>query len=79
MAGLGNMVLSEVNTIYKNLKMQTSYDDLFPFLFHMDHPDKITFWTITSNLWTNSHQTLTVCRSTQGTDSMYVADFEIHR
>ena len=46
MARLSNMVSSEVNTIYKNLKLHnTSPDDPFP--FHMDHVDKIKFWPIT--------------------------------
>ena len=52
MAGPSNTVLLGPNTLSQNLKMQlyTPQDDPFPFPFHMDHPDKITFWPITLKL-----------------------------
>ena len=31
-------------------KCNTSRDDPFPFPFHIDHPDKITFWPVTSKV-----------------------------
>ena len=45
MAGPSNTVLLGPNTLSQNLKMQlyTPQDDPFPFPFHMDRSDKITF------------------------------------
>ena len=48
-------------------KCNTSQDDPFPFPFHMDHPDKITFWPVTSKSWTDSNQILPVCSLARGT------------
>ena len=54
-------------TLDNSSTLQHYQDNPFPFLFHMGHPDKITFWAIISKLWTDSHQTWTACSLTRGT------------
>ena len=51
-------------------KCNTSHDDPFPFPFHMDHPDKITFLPVTSKLMNGFTPNLPVRSSARGTAYM---------
>ena len=44
-------------------KTSISQDDQFPFPFHIEHPDIITFWPITSKLTVEFTPNLTLCIS----------------
>ena len=75
MARLINTALSEVIILDNSSTWQHYQDNPFP--FHMDHPDKITFWPVTSKLMDGFKPNFT-CMSFSSGDSIYIADFVIH-